>query len=163
MSLLFSGHHLIYYEVGKNFRYYSEIDLKRGENRVKLHVKEWRLPTLQYRLRKSEVNNKTYIKAKNFKLLILNGKLMTSVTANLTVSINRAIKDNIITNKITWAIEHNDQALAKGTKSITQKLNTGVVRLPKEVVWKSKLFNYNLSIYTGKGALDFKIQGQFTH
>ena len=30
-NTLTSGHHLIYYAVGKNLRYYSEIDLKRGE------------------------------------------------------------------------------------------------------------------------------------
>jgi len=156
-----SGHHLIYYTVGKNLRYYAEFELKRGKNQLKLKVKEWRLPAIQYRVKKTEINISPYTKTRKLKLLVLNGKTMKSHDVLFTININRTSKNGNISNNVNWQIKHDKKVITKGSNIINQNISDSVVRVPKKTIWESEQFSYILDIYTGKGALNFSIQGKF--
>ena len=83
------GKQVIYYTVGKNFRYYTEIELKRGANQIKPNFKEWRLPSLSYRLDRDELENSIYTKNKNFSYLELKGVELKEYSAELSIKVKR--------------------------------------------------------------------------
>ncbi|WP_019616344.1 adenylate/guanylate cyclase domain-containing protein [Psychromonas ossibalaenae] len=155
------GKHLIYYTVGKNLRYYTELVLERGLNQVKPKFKEWRLPSLHYRISDNKTKSTPYTRSKEFIFYSINNQLMSENSAKLSIEVERKVENNQINNTVLLTIEHEGNLIANEEIFVTQLLNSKIERQPKKTIWQSDLFNYELKLYTGRGAIDISIMGNF--
>ena len=155
------GPHLIYYPVGKNLRYYAELDLNRGLNQLKPTFKEWRLPSAQYRLTDDQLDTTTYTHTRNLKFYIQENQRMVEKNAQFAITVKRKIADEDIANTILITIVHDKKTILDEELSIDQQTMSKIKRLPKKTLWRSDLFDYQLDLYTAKGSIDISILGVF--
>jgi len=155
------GKHLVYYAVGKNLRYYSVIELKRGDNQLKPNFNEWRLPSLSYRLNATDTETTSYNKQKKISYFELNGNSVITKVAELSITVTRDFSGENISNNLIITITHDGQRLHEEKIVIQQAVDNGIERRPKQVIKASSQFSYELGIYTGKGAVDVSMLGAF--
>jgi len=165
LTELSPGKHVIHYDVNYITRYYSEIDVERGENFIKAKFKESRLPDLNLRYElPDEQQNGEASKTKAFTYIEYDEKgNLISHEANLSINIKSRRDDaqQAVVHQVDWKVFLDGKELRSDSLEAAQPFGqSDIIRFKLDEPFYSDDFHkYTYRYYTSMGAMDFTLHG----
>ncbi len=162
-----AGQYLIYYKVAKGVRFFGPLEVKRGENRIKVDFKEYRLPAKSARISLTPENGDTdqvnFSKEYTYTLFdAVNQPHDMACTLSFTLDGRPAgeVPDQYAFT-IKWQLNLNQKMVADGSKTLTSIKSDGKRHRFDTVIFKDDIHQFELNFTTIRNHAQVDISGVF--
>jgi len=162
------GKHVIHYDVNYITRYYSEIDVKPGENFIKAKFFLSRLPdlNLRYELPKGQAKG-SESKTKTFNYVEFDSagnKIEHEAKLIINVNSHRDEEKRIVNHEVDWKIYLDGKELRADSLQASHPMGQSEIQRFKldEPVYSDDFHKFTYRYYTSMSTLDFTLHGNLT-